>query len=71
MTMGVTTKIGVDGNSIGFYLKLHTMREFIGRDAEDLSLIRLGEKGLTVVGRGDTHGELGEVQITLSYIENS
>ena len=34
--MGATTKFGVYGKSIGFYIKLHLMKGFIVRDAKDI-----------------------------------
>ena len=68
ISMSVTYDVGLDGESIGFYIELNLVKGIIGGNAEDSDEIRFGIEVIVVVYRGDTC--VGVRVIILSYIYN-
>ena len=68
MSVSGTSDVGLNGKSIGFYIKLHLVKGILGGNAEDSGEIRFGEEGITVVYLEYTNdGVRGKI---LSYIDN-
>ena len=63
-----TSKVEVNGESVGFQLKLYLVKGISGGNAECSGEIQFGEEGPAVLYRGDTHG--GVWGINLSYVAN-
>ena len=68
MSVSGNSKVGVNRNIIGFYLKLNLVNVVVGGNAEDCGEIHFGEEGIAVVYCGDTHGVVRGINI--SFIAN-
>ena len=58
MSMSSTSKVGVNGKRVGFYLKLDLVEGIVGGNAEDFGELYFGEEVPAVFYHGDTHGVL-------------
>ena len=68
MYVSGNSKVGVNRNSVGFYLKFHLVQGIVCGNAKDYGDICFREGTLEVVYRGDIH--VGVRGMILSYISN-
>ena len=68
MYVSGTSDVGVDRNSVGFYLKLHLVKVIVVGYAKDSGEVPSREEVLAIFEHGDAH--VGSGVIILSYISN-
>ena len=68
LSVSGTSEVGMNINSVGFWIKFHLVKFIVGVNANDSGEISFREEGPTVVYRRDTH--VGVRGMVLRYITN-
>ena len=65
--MSGNSEVGVNGESVGFLIKLYLVKGIVGGYSEDFGDIQFGEEVLSVVNQGYNRGGLQGIILSCIY----